>query len=436
MIRDIEKRIFDFFVESNDFNGIPLRQISIEFKINYDDSIDIIKKLVKENKVSIQSSTNPHIIGQYHYPADSQIKVLDMAKNTKVEYHKIGNIEFASEDTNYPICLYPSQEKLKISRNLEEFGYAYYSKQLALGEPQLKPFFFDIEVLERYFTDPRFEFKFADYSGSIYCKYDDFYNPLVREEDNIFIKTFGIGFDENNDRLAVVFLRYLHNLSDEHQLYWKGKERQGDCKVLEEYYQNNIEGRWVSSHSLFSAFLEELRCVNDLSKLIFNTNLFDNTFGNENRPKEFTFFFTPTTKNYHDFILLLDKMISENINKLFFKDKIDLFGIKEENGVYIKQNKGTLGLLEEWLTSVLDVEGDTSIKQIILPFKKIRKERQLPAHKISGNIYDKSLIIKQRTTMSEVYNSMRQLRQIFSLHEKASGYQIPNWLENGKIINL
>lgn len=217
---------------------------------------------------------------------------------------------------------------------------------------------------------------------------------------------------------------------------FKFKSGFGKCKMLEEYYQNNIEGNWIFSHSIFSAFLGELKCLNELSVQTFKINLFNETFENEKKPKEFTFFFTPTIKNYHDFIHLLDKMISENINKKFFKGKVDLYELKEENGVYIKENKGTLRLLEEWLTSIFKIRDEGSISDVIKPFKLIRTARQSPAHAITENSYDISLIERQRETMSEVYNSMRQLRNIFHLHPEGKSYELPDWLENGKIVNI
>ncbi|RZJ99932.1 MAG: hypothetical protein EOO46_21505 [Flavobacterium sp.] len=436
MKQQIEQKVLDFFVNSHDFNGISLRNISEIFSIDYRQSIDIIKELVSEDKISIQSSTNPHIIGMQHYPKQSQLDILEQAKDITVTYREFLNTRIAVENTEYPICLYPSMQLLSEKRNVENYGYAYYSKRLALGEPQLKPIFFDVEVLARYYNDPRFEFQFEDYSGRIYCKYDEQENPMLRDEDDIYLKTFGLGFDKENNRLAVVFLRYLHNLTPEHQIYWKGKERTDDCKVLEEYYQNAILGNWTFSYSLFSAFLGELKCLNDLSKHIFKINLFHESFEDEKRPSEFTFFFIPTLKNYHDFIHVLDKMISENINKSFFKNKIELFTLTEENGINIKENKGTLRLLEEWLTSIFNVKGDGSVAGIIKPFKNVRSERQTPAHKVKENVYDKTLIDKQKETISNVYNSMRQLRNIFSLHPKAKDFEIPDWLENGKLTNL
>jgi predicted class III extradiol MEMO1 family dioxygenase len=75
LIQKINDRIYTFFIESSDFNVIPLRNISQEFSIDYKESIDIIIELVKENFVSIQSSSNPHIIGFKHHEINKQVEV-------------------------------------------------------------------------------------------------------------------------------------------------------------------------------------------------------------------------------------------------------------------------------------------------------------------------------------------------------------------------
>ncbi|MFT6030414.1 MAG: hypothetical protein ACI8O8_002159, partial [Oleiphilaceae bacterium] len=73
--------IYKFFVNSNDFNGIPLRDISEKLSIEYEDSIDLIKQLITDGSVFLQSSTNPHIIGRLNnIPIETQIKIIDDAK--------------------------------------------------------------------------------------------------------------------------------------------------------------------------------------------------------------------------------------------------------------------------------------------------------------------------------------------------------------------
>lgn len=435
MINKIKERIYDFFVKSNDFNGIPLRQISVEFNIKYKTSIDILKSLVEEGSVSIQSSTNPHIIHSHHYPTEIQLRILEDAKNIKAKkISTIGDISIMSEGTEYPICLYPSQKYLYSKRDLSEFNKTEYTRQLALGEPQLKPIFFDIEVLERYINDPRFNFKFEDYSGSISYNYNESNNPIVRKEDQIFLQTFGLGFDESGKRLSVVYLRYLKDLTWEHQVYWKSKEARGDCKMVKEYYDNIVNGSWTFSFSIFSAFIGESTCLNQLAIAAFGKPIFQKEFNDEKRPKEFTFFFTPTLKNYNEFILLLDKMISDNINKEFFIGEIELFELEKiEEGLVERRPKGTLRLFEEWLNSKYREPDQNLIKEVFEPFKNVRKQRQNPAHKINENVYDEKYTDKQREVIKGCYESVRLLRHIFQRHPKARKVEIPNWLDSGNI---
>jgi hypothetical protein len=113
----------------------------------------------------------------------------------------------------------------------------------------------------------------------------------MSESDHIFLKTFGLGFDKDKNRVAVVYLAYLNKLTPEHQNYWRNKEVNRECSMLKEYYENTINGLWTHSHSVFSAFLGEQKALNDLSKTIFGKPLFNKTFEHDNRPKEFTFIF-------------------------------------------------------------------------------------------------------------------------------------------------
>lgn len=434
MKEQIKTKIYDFFIKSNDFNGIPIRRISNELEIDYKESIEIIKELVRDDVVSIQATINPFIIGIQHYPVEKQIEILDEAKESKEVIKEIGSIKLVTDSSGSTICVYPSINYLQKNRDLSDFGNAVYTKRLALGEPHLKPVFFEIEVLERYANDPRFEFKFEDYSGNIYCKYDENDNPIVREEDQIFLKTFGLGFDDENNRVAVVYLRYLKDLTNEHQVFWNSKEALRESKMLKEYYENTIQGKWTFSYSIFSAFLGELKCLNEISEEIFEKPLFRKTFENEKRPREFTFFFTPTLKNYNSFVLLLDKMISDNINKDFFKDKVDLVDLVEvEKGVVEKRNKGTLRLFEEWFLSNYNAQDREVVKEVFKPFKKVRKQRQSPAHRINENEYDKKYFEKQNKLIDEAYSSMRAFRIMFHQHPKARQIEIPDWLENGEI---
>ena len=418
--------------------GIPLRDISRRFEIDYIESIEIIKYLIKESTVSIQSSTNPNIISKNHFTIASQLKVLEMAKADEEDVvFSSENIIFASENTQYPICLYPSPIYLRNHRDVSELNGKPYTKMLSLGEPQLRFHFFEIDVLERYFTDPRYKFSFQDYSGLISCETDDNGNPILDKKDQVFLKTFGLGFDENNNRVAVTFTRYLNDLPSCHQIYWQTKEitENANCKILEEYYKNAIDGDFTDSISIFSGFINELNCLYDLTKHIYGKSLLRQKFDEgDNKPKELSFFFIPTSKNYEDFVLLLDKMLSDNINKKFFDGKIKEYKlIPIENGIVEKKVKGTIQMLEEWLTLNFRPKNEQLQKELFKYLKEIRKERQNPAHRISKNVYNKIYIEKQKEMIDKAYTIARALRTAFQHHPLARSFKIPTYLDDATI---
>ena len=70
---------------------------------------------------------------------------------------------------------------------------------------------------------------------------------------------------------------------------------------------------------------------------------------------------------------------------------------------------------QEWLTKVFNVKGDGAVSDLFKPLKKIRRERQNPAHKINENQYDKQYIDKQKEIINEAYSVFRNLRNIFVL---------------------
>lgn len=434
-LKNIEKLVFSFFCDSSDYNGIPLRQVSQDLNLDYAESIDLIKELVKYEVVSIQSSTNPHIIGFKHHPVKSQLEILEYAKSIKVERQSLGNFEVEVEQTEYPICLYPTPGYAKENRNIDKFGYAKYSVELALSEPQMSFRFFETDVLERYSNEPRFDFEFNDFSGQISCKYDDEGNPILREEDQIFLKSFGLGFDSSGARVIAVMLRDLGNLSSEHQVAWSAKEIPGsECKVLEDYFNNQILGQWITSKSVFTALIDEINAIYKLTNSIFGIPLFLKELSGEHRPKNFTFFFSPTSKNYYDFINLLDKYLSENINKSFFEDSLELEELKPigENMVERIQ-KGTLRLLEEWVSKSFRFPDDSFPKKMLKPLKDVRKERQKPAHKVIQNDYDPSFIDKQKKIVEECYISVGSLRRNLQTHPKAKDVELYTDLDDSRV---
>ncbi|WP_317898914.1 hypothetical protein [Aurantibacillus circumpalustris] len=433
---------YKFFRESNDFNGISLTELAKKVGISYIEIFPYMEGLINEDFVSIQAGENPHIIRMAHYPKDKQLECLKEAEQNKTEVIK--TIEPKGFDVEFnPIvlvsqshsrCIYPSPKYLEQTLITAEYDKTPFTKRIAYGEAQLTPVFFEIDVLERYSSDPRYRFSFEDYSGEISINETSDKPSELKETDQIFLKTFGLGYDNEENRVAVAYLRYLSDMSSEHQLYWYSKMVETKCKMVKEYFNNTIIGDWVFSQSLFAAVIEEQILINKMCKLIIEKPLFRETFKDEKRPKEFTFFNSPTLVNYEKFITVLDKMLSDNINKSFFKGDIEEYDIETiSEGVVERKPKGTLRLLEEWLRQNYTLHDENGYETLMAPFKEVRKERQKPAHKISQNYYDKALFKKQMDLLSKVYHSLLNLRYIFHQHRKAKQVQIPKWLEKGEI---
>lgn len=295
--------------------------------------------------------------------------------------------------------------------------------------------FFETDVLELYSNDPRFEFEFHDFSGSISCKYDESGNPILREEDQIFLKSFGLGFDSSSNRVIAVLLSDLGRLSSEHQIYWITKEIPAvECKVLADYYDNIIRGCWITAKSVFYALIDEINAIHKLTSSIFGISLFRKELDGENRPKNFTFFFSPTTKNYYEFINLLDKYLSENINKSFFDGKVDLEERKPiDENTFERVHKGTLRLLEEWISEVFSYSDKSIPKEIMKPLKRVRKERQNPAHKVIDNSYDPSLVALQKEIMEGCYLSIGSIRRNLQTHPRAKNVELDERLDQENV---
>jgi hypothetical protein len=247
-----------------------------------------------------------------------------------------------------------------------------YTLMLALGEPQLNYRAFNLRVLEFYRNDPRYSFENDDIHGCIYVHSDSNVEPA----DDTFLETFGFAYSmDRKMRYVAAYVRYLSNFSPEHQQRWR-LEQVNKETFLHPDYAKASAGSWDTQESMFNAFCEELRIICEMTKNIRGVPLFWKAYGREGKPTGFGFLIRPTKKEYEAFVHLLDKMISDNLNKKFFKDQVDLT-IREtkDDGVVTETQKGTIILLDDWLTKKVKFSDPTSKNAMIDVFKKIRRQR-------------------------------------------------------------
>lgn len=389
---ELLKIVFDNFRESTDCNGLASYNLNID--ASDDCLLTAIINLICADKISILASEhdgNPHIIRFGFASIEEQIAFLKENGFKKL------------------FCLYPSSSYL--SNNIEtelipKFPFQYMMK---IGTPQFKACYFEWGVLYKYFSDPRYKFSFSDYIGKIESSDD------VSSESYINLRTFGIGKDENGNRVVVAFPRDLNHMSSACQIEWHSKmvPNQEKCMILESYEENLFDCCWNFPQTVYRSLTQEMVNINQLTKTIWDVNFFREEF-DKNKPIDFDMIYMPTYKVYMDYISLLEKVIVSNINDSFF-DAIE-WPRKDRDG----KTKGTLVCLKEFLQKV----NPKIEEEITSPLKNVRKMRQSPAHKIEDNSYGIHFLNQQHEITVNVFNSIYLLRRQFQTHPKAKGMVI------------
>ena len=411
MKEKILKIITDYYLNSGDFNGFPLYY----FDKNY---TDLICQLIDEGKVEVLSSAfviNPHIKA-FRLNIDKEEQKKEVINNGD------------------SVVLYPTEKYLKeLNLNSEK----PFTKMLLEGQGQLKIVFFKIEILETYFQDPRYKVFWHDYRGSIVVS-DEFYDENLESE---YIKDFGLGYHKEKlyeERVVGVFLGDLAELSLNAQLKWKANylENQQDYFINDGFYKNLILGEWVDEVSIYDAILDEMIIINKMCENMGIPHLFRKTYEPHTfeKPEDYRIMFLPTLKNYYSFVLVLEKIIIHNINyKTFITTAKYIKPVERKDG---KGNlKHSLNMMSEWLKQNISTNEDID-KLIINPLKSIRKIRQVPAHEIYSNQYDKLLYKKQNEIILETYKAIRSIRLFFANYPGNQDIEIPEYLITGEKIRV
>lgn len=406
---------FLFFVDSLDYNGIPLTTIMEMFKFSEKQLRTKIGELIKSDRVVLVcEQSNPHI------------KLIeDSSKDVQLSCIKQKELR--------TMCLYPTCEYLKQNADISTVEDKPFSKMLLFGAPQLRPIYFDLFVLEPYFNDPRYDFINHDNCGSIHIINEE-NSKGMHKKDQVYLETFGVGADVNDHKVIAVFLRYLSDFSPEHQQMWHTRMREDKCRLDSDYFRSSYLGEWSEGISIYKAVLQEIKMINELSLLLSKPKLFREDY-HEDRPKLFGTILRPTLKNYYEFIQLLDKMLSDNLNTNFFKNDGISFEIEEvrKDGKIVVKNKSSLNLFEEWLRRYYKAKNVEIFDEIFMPLRKIRKLRNKPAHSVIDDDYDLGIHKKQNELIRDIFESLSSIRLVFQNHPKTKSYSLPRWYDISKI---
>lgn len=333
------------------------------------------------------------------------------------------------ESNMHLLRLYPSVAEMK-GRVGNRFRGRPFTKELARGFAQLEPRFFDPLVLEQYRNDPHYWCRLSDVSGHISAHEEGH----AKESDKVFLQTFGFAYDDDDNRAVAVFLRYLSDFSPEHQQIWKARELRGDYWLHPDYVRGSLCGVFPDHIQILDALLLEQRAINDIARLMGRQPVFKQEF-HDGRPDGYTFLLRPTAREYSNFVHVLDKVISENIDVAFFGNDVSLTEEVRRRGERMElRRRGSLRIFEDWLRQHFRVCGDGDpIAEVFEPLKRVRRLRQKPAHALRPDKYDRSLWKQQRELIVSVYRSIQAIRSAFQRHPSAAPYKLDEFLAAEKI---
>lgn len=414
------ERITGFYVDSEGFNGLPVGGLSL----GVDELRSLIRPLVESGQLYVNYGDrhpNPNVLAFDPEPIDEQLRKLDE-----------GGIESA--------CLYPTIAHLRTVVNPADYEGRPYTLELALGYSVLGYHFFDLSILESYRNDPRYYYTF-DIDGMISVANEYYEQPAMDKRDQVLLQTFGLALAKEKYWTIVVFRRYLSMLSPEHQQMWKAKQESDDPELFQphwEYWRMSM-GEWPEKMSLFTAFLREMEQVNNLAEVIGRPPLF-RIAHYEERPRDFGYLIRPTARELANFAGVLDKMLSDNIDRKFFQNDVPYEDeTTDSKGRVIVTQRGTIRILEEWIKAKARLKNEDSQKlvdQAIATLKGIRKARNPQAHKIGVDAYDIEFFKEQIKMMRDAYRAMVTLRQLLKMHPAAKGYVVPEELEEMQVLDF
>ena len=393
--KTIEGRVVSHYIASRDYNGLPFHRLASDLGTDPKSLVEVVVSLVKSGRVSLPSpfQTNPHVKA-----FKSSIKE---------------QLQWFDERESRSICLYPTAQSITESIDLSTYDDRPFTKLMVLANPKLILVPFRLDVLEPYRHDPRYEFRFSGRSGSIQML--DEYRDHLEESDKADV-SFGLGYGEDGVRVVVVYLYRLDRLPGKLQRIWKEFWFDGRVEVSEDYVTATLDGQPIEANSVYDAMVFEQVEINKLFKLLGRAPLFRDTY-EEERPPKFSFFVKPTQGNYDEFVHLLDKMLSENI------DKDAISGVVPES-----HRKGSISILNDWLSLRFPASTFEERLAIIKPLREVRSLRQKPAHRLVKDTYDKQFYAHQDELVWKVYEGLRNLRCLLATDPSASNYEPPFWI--------
>lgn len=391
------------YLDSRDFNGFRLHGSALET------ARDAAISLVEDGRV--QPVENVDFMNIHIRPWPS--------KRT-VEQHVEGLLNLDAD--HYGVGLYPTVLGMKGVRLPKRLAERPFETAMARGRGTLELAFFSLDVLEQYRNDPRYHFTFSD-SGARMGIHDEAYlDEAEPDHDKVSLSHIGFAYDvEGLDnahspivRRVAVFYGDLAKLSPEHQQRWRTYQvDDGNLRPHPLWWDAQM-GTWPDGIGPIERLFVELEAINQLTERAFNERL----FAVAKRPDDFGWLLRPSQREWDEFILGLDKALSENLrHQLFNKVSVPK---RDKDG----QTLGTLNRFELLMTG--HGVATSTAKAALAPLREVRKARQAPAHKLRRNITDRTFVRRQLNLLADINQTLVGVRDWLSTHPANRGWTHPH----------
>lgn len=408
--KEILIAVLDNYLQSGDFNGMGVAHLTQA------GDVELIKELIAGGRLDLirgDGHPNPHIKAFEAEPIDVQLEKIDEAALAG--------------------CLYPTPQLLA-EQGAGASEAAPYTRALMEGAPQLSFRAFDLRALEWYRNDPRFDFEVDDIHGRILQKDGTQVADRAVVQDGLEFFEFGFAYDKDMHRAIAAFIRYLHDLPKELQIQMAVHELDGSYRLHPDFFRTKIIGDFPEKMSIYDAFLEEKKQINRFCTQMGKPPLFRTEFGDLKRPHGFSILLRPTKKEFRDFALLLDQLLSDDLNRDFFKGDLNLNrNLTDEDGNPVIQPKGTIQLLKDWIAKKFRPADPEPMEQMFADFRSVRRVRQKPAHKVEDNEFDQKYVAEQRDLISNAYGAVHTLRMVLENHPATRKDEVPDYLREAKV---
>ncbi|WAC53239.1 hypothetical protein [Frigoribacterium sp. SL97] len=325
---------------------------------------------------------------------------------------------------DYGVCLYPLSAGMRGVRLPGRLTGRPYARAMARGRGTLETAYFEFAVLEQYRNDGRFRFNFGDGGASMWLTDEASDDDDVFERDHVGLSHMGFAYDLSRydagdltspiERRVAVFYSDLCTLTPEHQRRWETYEVPEDNLELHPIWWGSQMGHWGDAVGPFSHLFLELENLNELSTLAFSEPMFRYT----EKPADLGWLLRPSQREWDDFVLQLDKALSDNLRPQFF----DQVGIPSEDPT--GQRLGTLVRLDRFMQNHGVTESEA--RKVLEPLRQIRKARQKPAHAVRENLNDRTYIHQQINLLQEVIGALTGVRGWLSSHPACSEWSNSN----------